>query len=438
MKRVFVLIATVVLLASQAFGQQQANELSLSDCIDLALKNRASIIAAHGREQLAAAGKRSALGAFLPRVSASYNTSKATVTGIASEVESGGVTIRSEQPDQDRDNKSISISGDITIGPGDFFNLASSAARHASAKLDVISFELDLILSVKTSYYLYLAAFENVSVQEEAVKRAEEQLKLIESRFELGSASRSEVLKQKVQAGSDRVALLRAKNLLSTTQATLAYIIGVDPNQEWRFSTEYSKSEYNGTLEQAIAFGLEKSPRLLSLDKSLSASNKDVSSAISGYLPTITGFARFTDAEGTSGDTISFFQESQTKSYGLQINYGIFDGFLREQRVTQAKVVRNNVRAQLNDARYLAVSNIKTAYLDIVQLREQKIVSKENVEAATEDMKITQERYNLGAASILDLLKAQESLKQAQVQLIQADFDLNTSVAELENAMGKQ
>lgn len=106
MKRVLVLIAATVLLSSQAFGQQQANELSLDDCIDLALRNRASIIAAHGREQLAAAGKRSSLGAFLPRVSASYTTSKATVTDIASEVESSGVTFRSEQPDQDRDNRS--------------------------------------------------------------------------------------------------------------------------------------------------------------------------------------------------------------------------------------------------------------------------------------------------------------------------------------------
>ncbi len=49
-------------------------------------------------------------------------------------------------------------------------------------------------------------------------------------------------------------------------------------------------------------------------------------------------------------------------------------------------------------------------------------MSQENVDAATEDLKITQEKYNLGAATILDLLNAQVSLKQAQVSMIQARF----------------
>ena len=57
--------------------------------------------------------------------------------------------------------------------------------------------------------------------------------------------------------------------------------------------------------------------------------------------------------------------------------------------------------------------------------------------AAEEDLKITREKYNLGAATILDLLDAQVSLKTAQVALIQVDFDLNLAVAKLENAMGK-
>jgi outer membrane protein TolC len=119
------------------------------------------------------------------------------------------------------------------------------------------------------------------------------------------------------------------------------------------------------------------------------------------------------------------------------LSWGIFDGFSREQQVTANRVSFNNARAAANDARNLTASEIKSAFFEIEQLREQKRVSQENVDAATEDLKITQEKYNLGAATILDLLNAQVSLKQAQVSLIQADFDLNLAVAKLENAMGK-
>ena len=64
-------------------------------------------------------------------------------------------------------------------------------------------------------------------------------------------------------------------------------------------------------------------------------------------------------------------------------------------------------------------------------------VAQESVAAAEENMKIVQERYNLGAATILDLLTAQEDLKRAQVSYINSRFDLNLAIARLENAMGK-
>ena len=72
---------TIVLLLSSSLAAQ---ELTLNDCIELALNNRASIIAARGREAVAKAGKLSALGAFLPRVDASYNYNKGKETGIKS------------------------------------------------------------------------------------------------------------------------------------------------------------------------------------------------------------------------------------------------------------------------------------------------------------------------------------------------------------------
>ena len=109
----------------------------------------------------------------------------------------------------------------------------------------------------------------------------------------------------------------------------------------------------------------------------------------------------------------------------------------REKRLTDARVYRNNAKALYADTRNMTVSKIKTAYLEIEQLKEQKLVSEENLAAATEDLRITQEKYNLGAAAILDLLDAQVSVKSAQVALISVEFDLNLAVAQLENAMGK-
>ena len=102
-----------------------------------------------------------------------------------------------------------------------------------------------------------------------------------------------------------------------------------------------------------------------------------------------------------------------------------------------SRISRNNAGATLSDTKNRLVQQIKTAYADIQNQKEGLVVAGETVEAAEEDIKIVQERYKLGAATILDLLQAQEDLKRAQVSLINTRFSLNLSIANLENSMGK-
>jgi len=445
-------------------------EMTLDDCIELALQTRYSIIRAHGDEKLAKFEKLNALGAFLPRVSASYDYSKGKQTNRKQDVEV--YTIEDsiiyaryadnilDQPDsaksfqyllspptiEEREyddldlgtSKTLSFSGSISIFDlSNWFNFASASANKASAQLNVIASEQDLIYSVKIYYYAYLASEENLSVQEEAVNRAAEQLKLTESKYELGSVSRSDVLKQKVQYGNDRLALLRAKNAVTNSMADLAYRIGLDPRKDYKFSREFTPREITGTLEEVVEFGLTHKPSLLADEKNVDAYKHNYRAAKAEYLPTLSAYGRYSIFSGTLGDTATYNYSRHSRTYGISASYNIFDGFFRERQVAQAKVYLNNMKALLADNRNLAVSQIKTAYLNIEQLKEQKKVSEENVEAAQEDLRITQEKYNLGAAAILELLDAQVSLKEAQVSLIQADFNLNLAIAELENAMGK-
>ncbi len=460
------LFRKLLLIVSFVFIAQavQAGGLTLDDCIELALKNRSSIIAAKGKETLAKWNQRTALGAFLPSVNLSYSYNKSKEYDITSDVlapsgydyridtlvigsdtfqvvglsPTGYHLVSTSFGDQDRTSKSLNITGNMSLFDlANVFNYFGARADRAKARLDVISSEQDLIYAVKVSYYAYLASVENVAVQEEAVKRSKEQLKLIQSKFELGSASKSEVLKQKVQYGNDRLALLSAQNLVTSNKANLAYTIGLDPAKEIEFSTDYQPREFHGSLEEALAFGETHQPGLLAASKDVDAAKYAVRSRWADYLPKLYGYASWSWADGTRGDTVTYNFSSKSRSIGFRVAFNIFDGFYRERNLNQAKIYRNNAWASLAEQKNLVTYNIKTAYLDIEKIKEQKKVAQENVEAAEEDLKITQEKYNLGSATILDLLDAQVSLKSAQVSLIRADFDLNLAIAKLENAMGK-
>ena len=56
--------------------------------------------------------------------------------------------------------------------------------------------------------------------------------------------------------------------------------------------------------------------------------------------------------------------------------------------------------------------------------------------AATEDLRVVQERYRVGAATILDLLTSQASLTQAEVSLVQAHYNYRNARAQVESLVG--
>ena len=269
---------------------------------------------------------------------------------------------------------------------------------------------------------------------EEALKRSREQLKLIESKYDLGSASLSDVLKQRVQVGNDRIELLRAQNAITSSKANLAYTIGLDPIREYSFSTVGPAVEYAGTLEEAVTTGLTNSPVIGSSEAYVGATSKYVKAALAGYLPTVSGSWDYTRFDGL--ELGQFSSERTTTSIGFSVGWNIFDGFLREENVVRQKVNRNNARAALADNTNFVIQNIKTAYLNVSLYKEQTEVAQQTVESASEDLKITQEKYNLGAATILDLLESQVALKRAEQQLISADFNQKTAIADLQRWIG--
>jgi outer membrane protein len=418
---------SLVLLA----GSLGAETLNLDQCIELALKNRANIIIARGTAKQAGADYMQAIGNFLPRLDGRYTRS----TGDEYDIVQNNL----DEPNQEfGPNKSLSISGSVDlINVSSWFNFFGSGAGKSAAHLAAIDSEQELIFNVKSAYYDHLRAIQNEEVNKQAVERSKEQLKLVESRYELGSAAYSDVLGQRVQYGNDQLELLKAQNNVTTTKAILSYSIGVDPNRDVEFETVEDARQYDGTMEEAINFGLDHEPGLLAAEKDVKASKHNLNASLADYLPTLSFFGSYEDFEGTQAFPTAFDRSSKQKTFGIQVSYNIFDGFGRQRNITYAKVGRNNALATFSDARNLVMQQIKTAYLDIQNQNQAVAVAQESVNSAEENMKIVQERYNLGAATILDLLQAQEDLKRAQVSFINSRFDLNLAIARLENAMGK-
>jgi outer membrane protein len=121
----------------------------------------------------------------------------------------------------------------------------------------------------------------------------------------------------------------------------------------------------------------------------------------------------------------------------LNLSFPFFNQGAREEQIVRSRVAEDNAEAQLRDMR-LAAQQQLTQYLSAFRTAEQRIqIQLASVEAAEEDLRVQQRRYQLGASTFLDVLSSQVTLNQARSALIQARFDARVAKAQIETLTGK-
>lgn len=381
-------------------------------------------------------------GQFLPNVSVSGNYRKVK-RGPTSErvVDLGGgvIEVLPSQPEEEYSDYSagysISQYGFNVLGTA--WDYLQSRAQKHGAEYSYGQTVSDLDFYVKTNYYLVLKSKNDLEVAQDAVGRSEELLKLFQEKYELGSASLSEVLKQKVQFGNDQLTLVRARNNYRIYRDQLALIVGINPNEDFDIADLELTTEEIGEIGDYISKVREYHPTLRSAEENVAASRHGVLSAWSDYLPTLDIGYSFNWSKNTFDDLKKFGPYDHTGSFYFGVSLSIFDRFQKHYSVSVAKANLNNARASEAYTRNEIIKDIRDAYLGIKLAEETLNVTGETERAASEDMELVQAKYNLGAAALWELLDAQVSLKTAQFDKVKAEFDYNLAFAKLKNAMGE-
>jgi len=170
----------------------------------------------------------------------------------------------------------------------------------------------------------------------------------------------------------------------------------------------------------------------------LSAASAGLKSAWTDYLPSLN--ATYSRTGSGSGDDPEFVGSDfgYTGQLRFSASLPVFDQFQRELRVTQAKVERENANASLRDARLGALETFTTQLGAFHSAQERVISQTATVEAAEEDLRVQQQRYAVGASTLLDVLTSQTQLNQARSDLIRARYDQRVAKAQLEALVGRE
>jgi len=409
-----------------------ARKISLAEAIRLAQQNSPEAIQAEGTERTSRAAKVSAIGAILPSASLS--------AGQVIPVGGGGVRLNNNGEvvaiaQNSTTNTGLSLNMTLFDGGQRLYDLRTAKSQIVAAEANRVAVKYNVALQVKQQYYAVLAAIESEDAAQLQKELASEQFKSSAAKVKAGVATRSDSLRGVIQVGNAQLAVITAQSAKEAADAALTRLVGSPvPVTADPASVQENMAALPDSAELAKLALI--GPAVQQAEAQVDVAREATKASKATYLPTLNAnYSRSGSGTGHYGLGDDPYTYSGRLSFSL--SYPIFNNFVREEQVVRAKVSQINAEASLRDTQ-LGATQLLTQNIGALRSASQRVaVQVASVAAAEEDVRVQQQRYNIGASTLLDLITSQAALAQAKQALIQARYDYRIARAQLEALIGR-
>ena len=424
-RRSYIAAAIFFVIVSSSDTHAQTQSITLNEALEMARRVNPQLIQAEGAINIAQASRRESLGDWLPSVSGSSGWSTNSTSRFDPQTQ--------RTVDGSATSMSASLSASIVIFDG-FRRNAQGRARTAdyeSAEITLISQEFQIALQTKQAFFNAVAAEELVRVSETRIDRATQQLDIARNRLAAGSAIRSDTLSSFVELGNARLQLLNAQTQLAGASANLARLVGVDGLVR---AVADSNIQFQADLDTAFLReeALANGPGVQQAIAQSRAAQAQVTVSRAQYFPSVSASYN----RSISGAGFSTLNPSW--STRLSLSWSIFNGFTRETNVVRSRIQADVADAQVEDIRRQINAQLTQQFASIQSALVRLEIAEASRVAAQEDLRVQQERYRLGAGTIIEILSSQVNLDQAEVDIVQARLDYMVAKAEIEALVGRE
>lgn len=435
-KRGLILTIGFILLLWKAPLAQEPLRLTLEDSIRLALSQNPYHLASEERIEAAKSGIREAAAGFFPSLSGQgLHTLQEKVFELEFPSFIPGEPPQKVAVDFTRDYQfSLSLSLPLFTG-------GRLVSGFKQAKLNLLSAQeserlsrQNTVFNTKRAFFSYLLAKEFVRVAEEAVEVAEKFQQNVKSLYEVGMASKFDLLRSEVQMANLKPQLIQAKNNVKIAELSLKTLLGLDLSQpiEVQGRLEYQPDEPD--LEETITDALENRPELNQLHFQKRMAEEMLKISRAEYLPTvaISGTYNFW------ADKLNFQEDNWQSYYSVNLVFSVplFNGFATSARVAQSKAMIKEIEMTEKGLLDTVEFEVRQAFLKLGEARESLLSQEKNVEQAEESLRIAELNFAEGLVTALDVNSSQAALSQARTNYSQALYDYMVARADLDRAVG--
>ena len=402
--------------------------LTMDEAIARSLQVHPSMAQARAGLDNAGVSHRAAWGGFLPTLSLSSGAS----TNSSQRFDQA--TQRTVVGASQSYNAGLSLSYNLFNGGQRFANMDRARADIAAAEADMENQRFGVILQTKDLYFAALRQADLLEVAQASVERAEESLANTRRRAELGSGTRSDTLRARLEVANAMQAVLQAQAATRAARFALGRQVGLSEPVMPELPDGLDPSPLALSEQEMFLLAEERSPAVRSARAAARAASAAAGSSRASRFPSL----RVSSGYSWANREVAFDGGTTSWNVRLSGSYNVFDGFNRDQNIARAENQERVAFVQEEDARLLVRAQVDGAVFALRTSEQAIAIAIEARDVAEEDLRVVQQRFDLSVATILDLITSQIALVQAESGLVTARYDYAVARAQLEAILGSE
>ena len=403
--------------------------LTLDECIAIALEAQPRIQATLADYAAARFRVNQSLAPLLPQLSGLVSASRSESTSVTTTL--AGRNIDSIQSRQFGDTFLAQVQlSQLLFDFGKTLAATDASRKLAEVAVEDVELQRQLIaLAVKEAYTNTLFSQRLIRVQEQAVERAELNLRSAKGFFDVGTRPKSDVARAEVDVANARVDLIRARNAYRSAIVALNIAMAIGVDSPTKIVDNLIYEAFTMDRLQLRGEALRQRPEYRQARLRAAAAEATERQTFRNFFPDISG-------SGTYGGTQPQLNEAWT--LGLTLSWSIFDGGSRIARYQEAKANVEGARARVKSTELDILQNVEQAEIAVEEAQERIQAAQALVASAQENFRLAQGRFDAGVGTILELTDAQLALTQAQNTESQALADYRIALARLDRSVGRR
>jgi len=308
------------------------------------------------------------------------------------------------------------------------------------AKAESRRTDLELADSVVRLYYGAVLARQLRQLGQDTQERMEATLRITETLYKEGSGTvtKADYLDNKVMVETVRSIVAPLEKNEATAQAALAYTMGLP----WNATVEPTESEipfvpYDGKLDELVATAYEFNPDWAKVDAGLRALEGEHTTAVSGHYPKIALTGDLHRWWNSYDAGLSTDQNRGGWTVGAGIEIPVFDGFLTNAKVAEARARINKLKEEKMLLKEGIGLQIRDLFLGLGASEKEYKASYEAMMAARDDRDLTARAYEAGLLATEKIIRAQLQEALVSASYYKAVYEHRALQSQIDLVVGK-